>query len=91
MPTPVVTPEETWHWWQVAQGVAAITTILMMVAIGPLFKLLHRIRTNDLHHLDLKIDEHHKAMSDKVDAIGKQVQDVDTKLDDHIQWHLNQK
>jgi hypothetical protein len=58
-------------WVQLAQGLAAIVTILMAVAIGPLFKLLHKIKTNDLHHLDLKIDEHHKVLSVKIDEHNK--------------------
>jgi hypothetical protein len=85
----------------IAQAAAAVVTILMAVAIGPLFKLLHKIKTNDLHHLDLKIDANHKALSEKldtnltviskkVDEISDQVEKVSDKLDSHLQWHLNQ-
>jgi len=77
------------EWFQIAQGTAAIVTVLMAVAIGPLFKLLHKIKTNDLHHLDLKIDTNHKALSEKVDGLADQVKVVGDKLDAHIQWHMN--
>jgi hypothetical protein len=78
-------------WFQIAQGVAAIVTVLMAVAIGPLFKLLHKIKTNDLHHLDAKIDVHHKAVTVQIETVGKQVGSLASKFDEHIQWHLNRE
>ena len=87
-------------WVEIAQGTAAVTSILMMVAIGPLFKLLHKIKTNDLHHIDAKldanhtvlsqkVDTNHAAISQKVDALAEQVEKVEEKIDSHIKWHLN--
>lgn len=83
---------------KVLQIVAAAIAILMPIAVIPFWKLINKVRTNDLHHLDLKIDEHHKLMGLKVDTVSSaikdvknQVADVATNLNDHIKWHLDQR
>jgi hypothetical protein len=78
---------------------AACITILMPLVIWPISRLINKVRTNDLHHLDLKIDEHHKlvvlemgklqaVMEVKTAEVQRSVGEVSHKLDTHLQWHL---
>jgi hypothetical protein len=75
-------------WWHIAQGVAAIITILMAISLVPIAKLISKIRTNDLHHLDEKTDLHHAAVSLKIDMLSDKVREnIDTvqKSVDNVQ------
>lgn len=45
-----------------------------------IFKMIQHMRTNDLHHLDTKIDLHHEALMTSVDRI-------EGKIDEHVRDH----
>jgi len=45
---------------------------------------VNKIRLNDVHHLDLKLDAQH---TETITALSG----VSDKIDRHIEWHLNQK
>ena len=79
--------EPTWLIW--LKGIGAVVAILMPLVIIPISKLIKKVRTNDLFHLDLKLDEHHKATMEKIDATNAAVSDVSKKLDRHIDWHMD--
>ena len=48
--------------------------------LGTIAGVLYKMKTNDLKHID-----------DKLDEIKDSVKSVHTKLDDHIQYHLEHK
>lgn len=55
-----------------------VLSFIFMVGVLPMLKLIHKIKTNDLRHIDAKLDDI-KEVVDKTDA----------KLDRHLEWHLN--
>lgn len=60
-------------------GVDIVTLGIVPAGYG-FFKLLNKIKTNDLQHID-----------DKLNDIKATVEKTDEKLDRHLEWHLNQK
>jgi len=68
----------TWFFW-IRLLADSITFLLVPGAIG-LFKMLHRVRTNDLLHLE-------QSMSDLKDGIER----IEDKIDRHLEWHLGDK
>ena len=71
------------------QIAAACVAILMPLAIIPIARLINKVRTNDLHHLDAKLDAHHKLMEQHIAGLSKAVTDLGGKFDRHIEWHLD--
>ena len=53
---------------------------LLTLTMGPVLALAYKIKTNDLHHIDLKID----ALTEHVTA---SVRRIETRLDEHIREH----
>lgn len=89
--------EPEWLVW--LKAVAAAVAILTPIAIYPIARLINRVRTNDLAHLDMKIDAHHATMTAKNDAnhnattqllaaLQSEFKDITTRLDRHLEWHL---
>ena len=48
--------------------------------MGSMFKMIQTMRTNDLHHLDQKIDLHHGTVMTTVNRIEE-------KVDQHVRDH----
>lgn len=59
-------------WW--VQLVALVANL----TIAPLVYLVWKIRTNDLEHIDEKLD-------DLRDSLSR----IEDKLDSHLSWHLS--
>lgn len=57
-----------------------VLTLLLTFGILPLLRYVQKMKSNDLKHIDGKLDE----VKEDVRAVGK-------KLDDHITWHLNRQ
>ena len=55
-------------------------TSMFSVTLYTIFKFIQKIRTNDIHHLDEKIEEMH----DRVISILKR---TESKLDEHLRDH----
>jgi hypothetical protein len=53
---------------------------LIVLTVGPIFGLLHKMRRNDLYHLDEKIDRHHAAV---MNTLTRYEEKLDTHLRDH--------
>lgn len=75
------------HWPTLA--VSDYIALLSMLGAGlvTIFKFIQKIRTNDLTHLDMKIDMHHQAMSELVNEMKTTVERVDGKMDQHLHDH----
>ena len=67
-----------WPTLSLADYLAVIA--LVSAALGFVFKMIHTMRTNDLAHLDQKIDFHHETTMTTVNRI-------ETKLDEHVRDH----
>ncbi len=68
----------TWPTLSLADYLAVIA--LVTGALGFVFKMIHTMRTNDLAHLDQKIDLHHETTMATVNRI-------ETKIDEHVRDH----
>ena len=68
------------HWPTLA--IADFLTLLGMLSGGlfTIFKFIQKIRTNDIHHLDEKIDEHHQNIMTVLER-------TENKLDGHLRDH----
>ncbi len=75
------------HWPTLAVSDYIALASMLGGALFTIFKFIQKIRTNDLTHLDMKIDVHHKAMSELVNDMKSTVEGVDRKLDGHIRDH----
>ena len=53
---------------------------LVGAALGFVFKMIYTMRTNDLAHLDQKIDLHHETTMTTVNRI-------ESKIDEHVRDH----
>lgn len=58
-------------------AIFSILLTLITLLGGVVWRLVDRIRTNDLKHVDLKID-----------ALHDDVKQTNATLQSHIQWHL---
>lgn len=67
-----------WPALSVADYIAIVT--LLSGALLFIFKMIQTMRTNDLAHLDQKIDINHEAMMTTVNRI-------ETKIDEHVRDH----
>ena len=67
-----------WPTLSVADYLAIIA--LVGAALGFVFKMIHTMRTNDLAHLDQKIDIHHNTTMTTVNRIEQ-------KVDEHVRDH----
>ena len=67
-----------WPALSVADYIALVT--MLGGALLFIFKAIQRMRTNDLHHLDLKIDMHHETLMTTVDRL-------EGKIDEHVRDH----
>lgn len=67
-----------WPTLSIADYVALCT--LLGGGLAFIFKMIQKMRTNDLHHLDEKIDMHHQTMMTTVNRIEE-------KIDDHVRDH----
>ena len=74
-----------WPTLSVADYLALIG--LLGSALFTIFKFIQKIRTNDLTHLDAKIDLHHQTMAGLVTDMKGTVERVDKKIDEHIRDH----
>ena len=68
------------NWPQLAISDYIALTALLGAAMGVIFRTIHKMRTNDLLHLDEKIDLHHTTMMTTVDRI-------EGKIDEHVRDH----
>ena len=68
----------TWPALSLADYIALIG--MLSGALLFIFKMIQRMRTNDLFHLDTKIDLHHAALMETVTRI-------EGKIDEHVRDH----
>ena len=68
----------SWPTLSLADYLAVIT--LVGAALGFVFKMVHTMRTNDLAHLDQKMDFHHEVTMGTVTRIEE-------KIDEHVRDH----
>lgn len=68
----------TWPTLSLADYIAL--TGLLGGALLFIFKMIQAMRTNDLRHLDTKIDLHHEVLMTTVDRI-------EGKIDEHVRDH----
>lgn len=68
----------SWPTLSLADYIAVIS--LVGVALGFVFRMVHAMRTNDLAHLDQKIDLHHETVMSTVTRIEE-------KIDEHVRDH----
>lgn len=63
-------------------SIADYTAIVMLAGavMGFMFRMIQKMRTNDLHHLDEKIDLHH-------DTVMTTVNRIEGKVDQHTRDH----
>ena len=67
-----------WPTLALSDYIALIT--LLSGALLFIFKFIQRMRTNDLHHLDVKIDLHHATI---MESVGR----IEGKIDEHVRDH----
>jgi len=68
------------HWPTLAASDYIALGSMLLTGLFTIFKFIQKVRTNDLHHLDEKIDVHHASI---VDALGR----IEGKVDDHVRDH----
>ena len=68
----------SWPTLSLADYIAVIS--LVGAALGFVYKLVHAMRTNDLTHLDEKLDLHHEVTMSTVTRIEE-------KIDEHVRDH----
>lgn len=57
-----------------------ILTFVFMAGVLPLARWVHKIRTNDLQHVDAALT-----------SIKESLERVEGKIDRHLEWHAQQK
>lgn len=75
------------HWPTLAISDFVALAGMLGGALVAIFKFIQKIRTNDLQHLDIKIDLHHQTMAALVQDMKYTVERLDEKIDQHIRDH----
>lgn len=60
---------------------------LLGSALFTIFKMVQKIRTNDIHHLDKKIDEHNSSVLTSLNRIEGKMDGIDESFREHLRDH----
>jgi hypothetical protein len=66
-----------------ATGMSAIIVALITTLGAVLVAMFNSLRKENR--------QDHNVVRDKLERLGEDIKDIDNKLDDHIQWHLDDK
>jgi CHASE1-domain containing sensor protein len=66
-----------------AAGMSAIIVALITTLGAVLVAMFNSLRKENR--------QDHNVVRDKLERLGEDIKDIDNKLDDHIQWHLDDK
>ena len=69
-----------WPWPSLTLADYAALATMLGGALWTIFKFIQKIRTNDLRHLDEKIDTHHEAIMAALER-------AEEKIDRHVRDH----
>jgi hypothetical protein len=66
-----------------AAGMSAIIVALITTLGAVLVAMFSSLRKENR--------QDHNVVREKLERLGEDIKDIDNKLDDHIQWHLDDK
>lgn len=73
-----------WINWKAASVILTGVNLLLVFLIIPVIKLIQKMRYNELHHIEEKLDHLHQCVERRMDKLEE-------KLEDHIQYHLRER